>query len=158
MNRKNHRAHPVVLTLLALAVTSFSASSSAGLGGDENSIRLDSTRLGGQWVRTSLLQYERHDITSSAGGTVHEYLSRSGKVFAVSWQARLPPDLRQLFGSYFEPLRAAEAAQTRPGAHRQVAIVQPDFVYLAAGNARAFQGRAYVPSLVPAGLDVSSLP
>ena len=57
-----------------------------------------------------------------------ERLSHAGKVFAVTWQGPRPPDLRQLFGSYFEPFQSAAAAQSRPGMHRQVSVAQADFV------------------------------
>jgi hypothetical protein len=78
-------------------------------------------------------------------------------VFAVTWQGPTPPDLRQLFGSYFEPFRSAAAAQSRPGGHRQLSIAQSDFVVQAIGHLRTFQGKAFVPSLVPAGVSVAEL-
>jgi hypothetical protein len=157
MSHTNHHAPGALPVLIVLAFASFSIPASAGLGGDAGSIRIDSVRLRGQLVSTSMLQYERHDITTSAGGKVHEYLSPSGKVFAVSWQARLPPDLQQVFGTYFEPFRTAVVAQSGPGTHRQVTVVQPDLVVQAVGRVRDFRGMAYVPSLVPAGVALSSL-
>jgi hypothetical protein len=36
-------------------------------------------------------------------------------------------------------------------------VAQPDFVAQALGRLRAFRGKAYVPSLVPAGVDVTEL-
>ena len=154
MSHANHRVLPV---LIMLAMAGFNTPASAGLGGDSSSIRVDSARLRGQLVSTSMLQFERHDITTSAGGTVHEYLSPSGKVFAVTWHAQLPPDLKQLFGMYFEPFRSAMVAQSGPGTHRRVAVVRPDLIVQAFGHVRDFKGMAYVPSLVPAGVDPSSL-
>ena len=47
--------------------------------------------------------YDRHDITTREGATVHEYVSRDGIVFAVSWSGPTLPDLKQstiLFGSH----------------------------------------------------------
>jgi len=143
---------------LATVLTLLQAPAQARLGSDAASINDDNVQLKGQLVRTPMLQYDRHDITNGPDSVVHEYLSRSGKVFAVTWQGPLPPDFRQLFGDYFEPFRAAAAAQMRPGQHRQARFVQPDFVYEAAGRLRTFRGRAYVPSLVPAGVDVATLP
>jgi len=157
MSHAKYRALRMLPALATVALMAAQTPALAALGGDAGSVQIDSVRLHGQLISTSMLQYERHDITTAAGGAVHEYLSRSGRVFAVTWQGQMPPDLRQLFGSYFEPLRAAEAAHSRPGAHRQVAIVQPDFVYQASGQLRAFRGRAYVPSLVPVGVDLSAL-
>jgi hypothetical protein len=130
----------------------------ASLGGDVGSVSADSVSFKGQLLSTGMLQYDQHDITTPSGTVVHEYLSRAGKVFAVSWHGPMPPDLRQLFGSYFVSYQSAAAAQSRPGMHRQLNVALSDFVVQASGHLRAFQGKAYVPSLVPAGLSVTDLP
>ncbi len=141
----------------ALLLGASSAPAFAALGGDAATVEQDSKLRHSQHIITPMLQFERHDLTSSAGGSVREYVSRSGKVFAVTWNAQLPPDLRQLFGSYFDSYRNAVVAQSAPGMHRQVFVVRPDLVVQAIGRVRAFQGVAYVPSLVPAGFDLSNL-
>ena len=158
MSASKSRAAGALPALVCLALAGFAAPASAHLGGDYDSVSADSAKFRGQLLSTAMLQYDRHDITTSSGTVIHEYLSRAGKVFAVSWQGPLPPDLRQLFGDYFEPFSSAASAQSRPGGHRQVSIVQPDFVVQASGHLRAFQGKAYVPSLVPAGVSVADLP
>jgi hypothetical protein len=149
------RALPALATLTLAA---FIAPASAGLGGDEDSVHTDSTRLRAQMLSTAMIQYTRHDITTGPDSAIHEYMSRTGKVFAVTWKGPLPPDLSQIFGSYFDSYRAAVTAQSHPGGHRQVHIVQPDLVVQALGRPRAFMGKAYVPSLVPSGVDVTQLP
>ncbi len=158
MNYRTLRAAPALPGLLSLAFAWLASPASASLGGDTASVSADSVQLRGQLVSTSMLQYDRHDITTGPDAVVHEYLSRAGKIFAVSWQGPLPPDLRQLFGSYFEPFRSAAVAQSRPGGHRHMSVVQSDFVVESRGHLRAFQGKAYVPSLVPAGVSVADLP
>jgi hypothetical protein len=144
------------LPALLLGFAWIAAPAWASLGGDVGSVGADNVQFKGQLVSTPMLQYDRHDITTDSG-TVHEYLSHAGKVFAVTWQGPRPPDLRQLFGSYFEPFQSATAAQSRPGMHRQVSVAQPDFVVHAVALLRTFQGKAYVPSLVPAGVAVADL-
>ena len=151
------RVRRVLPAFVSLALTWFASPASARLGGDYASVSDDSAKLKGQLVSTAMLNYDRHDITTSSGSVIHEYLSRAGKVFAVTWQAPLPPDLHQLFGDYFEPFRSAAAAQSRPGGHHQLSIAQSDFVVQASGHLRAFQGKAYVPSLVPPGVTVADL-
>ena len=143
--------------LAALTFSAFIAPASAGLGGDEDSVRTDSTRLRGQMLSTAMIQYTRHDIATGPDSAIHEYVSRTGKVFAVTWKGPLPPDLSQLFGSYFDSYRTALSAQSHPGGHHQVSIAQPDLVVQSLGRPRAFIGKAYVPSLVPAGVDVTEL-
>jgi hypothetical protein len=129
----------------------------AQLGGNSDSITVDSIEFKGAVVRTSMLLFDRHDITTASGTRVHEYVSRSGQVFAVSWQGPRPPNLRQLFGSYFDSFVSAAAAQSHPGGHRQVNLAQGDFVIQAVARLRSFRGKAYVPSLVPAGVAAGEL-
>jgi hypothetical protein len=143
--------------LAALTFACFIAPASAGLGGDEGSVHTDTTRLRGQMLSTAMLRYTRHDIAAGPDTVIHEYLSRTGKIFAVTWKGSLPPDLSQLFGSYFESYRTALIAQSHPGGHHQVHVVQSDLVVQSVGRLRAFMGKAYVPSLVPAGVDVTEL-
>src|ERR1017187_6573111 len=157
MSYRMSRAARALPAFLSLAFVWCASPARANLGGDADSVSADSVKLKGQLVSMPMLQYNGHDITIASGTVVHEYLSPAGKVFAVTWQGPTPPDLRQLFGSYFEPFRSAAAAQSRPGGHRQLSIVQFDFVVQASGYVRAFQGKAYVPSLVPAGVSVAEL-
>ena len=157
MNLCHSRATGALLALALLACGGFAQTASARLGGDAASVQEDSARFVGKLVSTAMVQYDRHDITTSSGTVVHEYLSRAGRIFAVSWKGPLPPDLHQLFGDYFQTLSSAAAAHSQPGSHRQLNVVRDDFVAQSSGHLRAFQGRAYVPSLVPAGVDVSEL-
>jgi hypothetical protein len=157
MNNRFFGATKTLPALVSLTLFWLASPASASLGGDADSVSSDRITLKGQLVSTPMLQFQLHVITSISGTVVHEYLSRAGKVFAVTWQGPRPPDLRQLFGSYFEPLRSAAAAQSRPGAHRQLNIVQSDFVVQAIAHMRSYQGKAYVPSLIPAGVSVADL-
>jgi hypothetical protein len=157
MNDRGLHATRAIPAFIAITFAWLAAPASASLGGDVTSVSDDSVQFRGQLVSTGMLHYDRHDITAASGTVVHEYLSPGGKVFAVTWKGPMPPDLRQLFGAYFEPFRSAAAAQSRPGGHRQISVVQPDFVVQAAGHMRAFQGKAYVPSLVPSGVSVAEL-
>lgn len=145
------------LAAATLLLAVFSSPAFAVLGGDAVTVEQDSVMRHAQHISTAMLQFERHDLTSRGGGTIHEYVSRSGKVFAVTWNAQLPPDLRQLFGSYFDSYHDAVVAQSAPGTHRQVFVVRPDLVVQAIGRVRTFQGVAYVPSLVPVGFDLANL-
>jgi hypothetical protein len=151
------RATRVLPALAAVSLAAFSAPSSAALGGDVASVRTDTAQFGGQLVSTEFAAYTQHNIATGPDAVVHEYLSRAGKVFAVTWSGPLPPNLQQLFGDYFETYHSAAIAQSHPGGHRHVNIVQPDFVVQALGRLRAFRGAAYVPSLVPAGVNVADL-
>ena len=85
----------------------------AHLGGDAVSVDTDRQVFHAQLRSIPMQQYNRHEISSASGSWVHEYATRQGTVFAVTWQGPLPPDLQQLFGKYYEQFQAAAAAQMR---------------------------------------------
>jgi len=142
------------LTVAAALV--FAPSASAALGGTADSVTTDSVALKGQLHNTPQVQYDLQTITV---GTliIHEYVTRAGQVFAVTWQGPVPPNLRQLLGGYFTQFQSAAANRARPGNRRQLTVSQPDLVIEASGRLRDFSGLAYVPSLFPAGVSVSDL-
>lgn len=133
------------------------AAALAHLGGDADSIDTDRRVFHAELRSTPMQQYDRHDITTEAGTVVHEYATRQGTVFAVTWQGPLPPDLQQLFGKYYEQYQTAGSARLRPGMHRQLTVAGADLVVQSTARLRAFGGSAYVPSLVPAGVSVAAL-
>jgi hypothetical protein len=142
----------------ATAALALAPPAHAALGGNANSVAADSNALQGQLHSTPLVQYDVQEITV---GTlvVREYVTRAGQVFAVTWQGPVPPNLRQLLGSYFAEFQSAAAAANRasPGRHRQLSISQPDLVVQSGGQLRDFHGLAYIPSLLPAGVSLSDL-
>jgi hypothetical protein len=144
---------------LTFAVLMWHSSAQAGLGGDAQSVPVDRVAMHGQVQSISLQQYDQHTITTDAGTIVNEYATRQGRIFAVTWQGPMPPNLQQLFGTYYEQYQSATAAsaQAHPGTHRQLSVAQSDFVVQAFGRMRYYHGKAYVPSLVPAGVLVAGL-
>jgi hypothetical protein len=129
----------------------------AALGGDITSVQSDQIRMQGTIRTTAVGSYAVHEIQSSAGTVVREYVastgSSAGKVFAVAWQSPWPPDMRQLLGSYFEQyLQAAKAQSASRVGRRPVMIDQPGLVVQISGHPRSFTGRAYVPQMLPSDL------
>jgi hypothetical protein len=153
-----HRAAVLLQGLAACIALAGSSAALAALGGDAGSVAADRVAFAAQLRTTTTLQYDVHEISSGAQ-TVHEYLSRQGQVFAVTWQGSVPPNMRQLLGEYFGRFQRAAAAthQQSPGQHRQFNLAQPDLVILSNGRLRDFRGIAYLPTLVPAGVTVSQL-
>jgi hypothetical protein len=89
---------------------------------------------------------------------VREFVSPSGKVFAVAWQGPSIPDLRQVLGTYFaQYAEAAQAAQKKRAGHGPLMIRESDLVAELSGHQRAFAGRAYVPQLVPLGMQPDAI-
>lgn len=97
--------------------------------------------------------YER---ASGDGGVIREYVSADGVVFAVSWNTRFKPRLNELLGRYHEGYAAAASeALKRPGIQRQSVLRAQDLVVRSTSHLNVFSGRAFVPSLVPAGFDAA---
>lgn len=139
-----------------IAIASLATPSLAALGGTADSVSADRTALRGMLRSTPQVRYDVQEIDSGIR-TVREYLTRAGQVFAVTWHGAAPPDFQQLLGNYFAQAHAATQA-THAAAHRRFAIAQPGFVMQSVARQRDFHGIAYLPMLVPAGVDVSQLP
>jgi|SRR5665213_2964043 len=131
----------------ALLIRAASLPAFAGLGADADSIANDGLKMKGTVRVSSSDAYTVHEIQTPSGTLVREYLTPAGKVFAVAWRGPTVPDLAQILGDYFK--QYSQAPRTHPSDHKHFAIVQPDFVLQASGRMRAFQGRAYIPGLVP---------
>lgn len=128
------------------------------LGGDAASVTADRQSMKGTLAAEQRNGYTVDTIKTPAGLAVREYLS-SGSVFAVTWSGPLLPDLRQLLGGYFDRyLQAARDARARHGRRSALAIQQPDLVVHSGGHMRSFVGRAYLPAMVPSGVDAEALP
>ncbi|MCS3804857.1 hypothetical protein HNO92_001243 [Chromobacterium alkanivorans] len=90
------------------------------------------------------------------GRVIREFARQAdGVVFAVAWQGPALPDMRRLLGDYFSSYVSSQQSN-RAGLNRLEGR-GPGLTVISAGRARAFFGLAYVPALVPAGLDIDQL-
>jgi hypothetical protein len=164
----------VVLTLNALIFFLAPTAAIATLGEPVQSIAADQQALGGQLQMLNQQQpltgeqalheqpstpskpaYTVEQISTPAGVTVNEYVSPNGTVFAVSWRGPRPPDLSQLLGSYFAEYQTVAAAQQ---AQRQRLLLQTEHLVVeTSGHMRDLRGRAYVPALLPPGVDAGEI-
>jgi len=99
--------------------------------------------------------YSTHESRAADGVTIREYATPANVVFAVTWQGPTRPDMQALLGNYFPSLVAA-AGQTPRGTGPLVAG-NGELKVESAGHQGLFMGRAYVPRLVPANVDVGAL-
>jgi hypothetical protein len=149
----NSRIISGMLVMLAVPLTM-----SASLGGDTNSVQADQAKMQGSLRTTSNNSYTLHEIRTPTGVAVKEYVSTSGKVFAVTWQGPIHPDLRQLLGTYFDAFTQAEQAQRAQRRGRgPLLIQQTGLVVQISGHMRSFLGKAYVPEMLPAGVHAEDL-
>jgi hypothetical protein len=149
----------LLLLMFSFSMISFPCPVSAALGDDVATIQTDLSRMKGALRTTDSGPYTIHEITMPTGTVVKEYVSTAGKVFAVTWQGPLLPDLRQLLGSQFEKFSQAVKThkQNHPGRRGPLLIQEPGLVVKTGGRMRAYIGRAYVPELVPQGISIEEL-
>jgi hypothetical protein len=141
---------------LLLLVLPFPAS--AELGGDATSVLADQAHMKASLKTTQTEAYTVHEIQAPSGTVVREYVSPAGKVFAVAWRGPFLPDLHQLLGASFAPFTQAVQAQKRQRTgHGPVLIQQEGLVVKSAGHARNFFGKAYLPELLPEGVNAGDI-
>jgi hypothetical protein len=147
--------------LVVLAVLAFGATAFAALGGDVSSVEADQQQMRLAARSTQATEkYTVHELRTDDGPVVREFASPSGRVFGVAWQSPTMPDLRQLLGSYYEQFQKARTVTAATGAIRRrgpIYVKEPGLVVESGGHMRAYVGRAYDPSLLPAGVSAEEI-
>ena len=159
-----NKIHITKLFLAAiLAIVSWHNSVAvAALGGDAASVETDRQQMrAGAAIQTTPSAgvaggYTVHETTLPSGTLVRQYVSSAGAVFAVGWNGPYPPNLEQLLGTYFPQFVAIQAGQNGAGT-RSVTTHTPDFVIEAGGHQRDFAGRAYLPAMLPNGVNTQDI-
>jgi hypothetical protein len=100
--------------------------------------------------------YDVKSFVTPSGVTVREYVGPSGTVFGIGWDGHRPPNLSVLLGSYYREYASAAAA-SRHNDLRRSKTVGPNTVVVMAGHMGRLTGHAYVPGLVPSGLDAKAV-
>ena len=142
----------------ALGVLFCSHAAQAELGAAAQTVKADQIRFKGTHSESTSGQMTTHEIKLQDGSGIKEYVNAAGVVFAISWRTRLKPDLEALLGAQF----AVHAASVNTvsgvaGIKGQQSIRQPNLVVHQAGRMNAFAGLAYVPTLVPEGINAEAL-
>jgi hypothetical protein len=127
----------------------------ATLGEDVTTVENDRVQMKAQLRTTSVAGYTVHEIQTPSQTVVREYVSASGKVFAVSWTGPVLPDFRQTLGQYFDEYRNG-ASSPRVG-RRHFTLQGSDLVVNSNGHMRAFYGSAYIPSLLPPNFSAADI-
>jgi hypothetical protein len=145
-----------MLASTAAAAVLIPCLASAALGEPEASVLADSAQLQGSIKESDQGSYRLHEIQLTSGTLVREYAGLDGIVFAITWHGPYVPNLRQVLGRYFDAY--VGAARAPHADHHHLRVEQGDLVVEASGHMRAFNGRAYLPQAIPAGLSIGDLP
>ena len=129
----------------------------AELGGSENNINNEEKHFKAKsHKKTQRLGYSVHELVLE-GIKVKEFVSLSGTIFAVSWRGMTTPDLKVLFGNYYTEYEKEKASIKIQKGRRSVGVATTNIVVNHGGQMRDMRGFAYVPAVVPAGLDLNTL-
>jgi hypothetical protein len=155
MSATNTSLGRALLAVVCFGVISWSGRTAhATLGGDVASIAINHQHLGGEQRVLKLASGERHELQLPSGIVVHQYVSSTGAVYAIAWSGPRMPDLRELLGTYFPKM--AQARRLPTGGHTIMVREGDDLVVQSTGHHGRFVGRAWVPSLAPAGVNLDS--
>ncbi len=88
---------------------------------------------------------------------VREYITPSGIVFAVAWSGVSHPDLTPILGSYLGEYKQALRQTPRQRGQRRFRAQGERVVVEKWGHMRKLQGKAYVPSLIPNGVNIDEI-
>jgi hypothetical protein len=147
------------IVVLPLSLIALPSTALASLGASVTTIDADRVHVQGALMGIVKSDaYALHEIRSASGTMIREYVDASGTVFAVAWDGPWLPDLRQVLGDHFDryqsAMRSRQSARTGRGA---VVISESGLVVQMSGHPRAFTGRAYLPGLLPPGVQPESL-
>jgi Protein of unknown function (DUF2844) len=139
------------LLLIAFALPVF-----ASLGGDVSSVQSDQAHMKAAVNVSRATNFTVHEMKAVDGTAVREFVSPTGQVFGVAWNGPFRPDLKQVLGNYYDQVLAV--AKSRHASHNTpLTIHEPGFVVEMGGHMRYFTGRAYVPGMLPQGVQTTDI-
>lgn len=154
----NLRLCLVTLLLAVLAVTCCDRAE-ATLGEPAATIAKDTRAFSGVARKTvNRGNYRLQELASgTTSTTIREYVAPSGVVFAVAWNGLVHPDLKVLLGDYHSDYSKALARQPRQPGRRALKLKSGRLVVETWGHMRNLQGRAYLPALLPEGVNLDDI-
>ena len=134
-----------------------SLSSHAGLGDRSETISRDEHALKASRMNADVFKkYSIQEMTSDSTD-IKEYVSNDGVIFAVTWKGLDHPDLSVLLGKYASTYDKGLKEKRRSLGKRHQKVEKENLVVQKWGHMRNLQGRAYDPSLIPAGVSIDDL-
>lgn len=143
--------------LYAAALLAVASPAFASLGGGTDTITKDHKALKAtRRVSSTLGNYSVEEMTTAAA-TVREYVTPDGVVFGTAWSGISHPDLSVLLGNYKKEYEQALQRNWTTRGKRHSHVASANIVVQKWGHMRGMKGRAYVPSLMPAGVTVDEI-
>ena len=96
------------------------------------------------------------EVDGVSGVTLTEYVNADNQVFAVAWSSNRIPDLKNVFGSYFDEYSNAWNHRHSLGLHT-VHLETPNLKVDLSGINGTLHGLAWLPALIPQGVVIHEL-
>ncbi|MBP7133210.1 MAG: DUF2844 domain-containing protein [Aquabacterium sp.] len=107
---------------------------------------------------TPSMAYTVSRSVEPTGTEVREFVNAGQQVFAVVWQGPVLPDLAAYFGDHYPAYGQAVARKRAAGQRGGVVHARTaELVMVSRGRMGHFEGYAYLPALVPNGVNIQSL-
>ncbi len=158
-HRLNSESKHLVLLFLAGALL-LPRVVGAALGGSDQRLALEgalqpsgSSRLAALPVPSGVRE---QTLITPQGVSVTQW-SAQGFVFALRWQGPMIPDLSAILGASFQSYNTALKARPRLGLNAPLRVQTAGLVAHTSGHMGAYSGWAYLPALVPQGLNLTTL-
>jgi len=130
----------------------------AELGGNVSSVQSDQAHMKAATVQvTRGASYNVHEMKAAGGTAVREFVTPGGQVFGIAWAGQFRPDLKQVLGNYYEQFLAAASKNKRSGHGGSLTIEEPGLVVQMAGHQRYSVGRAWIPNMLPQGVQTAEI-
>ena len=155
--RASLRTRIAGLAAFGVAALTAALPAQASLGHASASVEVDRAHLAARAATTQAATHTVQTLSLPNGGTVREFMSPDGTVFAVSWRGPGRPDLRQLLGEHFDTMQSQTVVRAGRRLSEPLAVNRSDFVVHTGGHPGAFWGMAYLPQQVPAGVTAKDL-
>jgi len=95
-------------------------------------------------------------VDNLSGVTLTEYVNANNQVFAVAWSGNRIPDLKNVFGTYFDEYSNAWNHRHSLGLHT-VHLETPNMKIDISGINGTSHGLAWLPALMPQGVVIHEL-
>ncbi|GFO59957.1 hypothetical protein GMST_22820 [Geomonas silvestris] len=146
--------------LLLACITAFLAGTGpalATLGQKYDSVARDRRALAATQKSVSKTAAYTIQELSLESTTVREYINASGIVFAIAWNGMIHPDFDTILGAYANEYWTAKRAAERRHGRKSLRIVTQRMVVETWGHMRDLQGRAYLPAMLPEGVNIDEI-
>ncbi len=145
----------LIVGLLPISAWATLGENSSSIMNDQIALKATSTPdlQSSDLEKASINAYQIQSFTTTTGIVVKQY-TYNQKVFAIIWNGKKVPDQNQLLGKYFPDFQTSNPSYKSLTVRK---VQNADFISSTGGWMGHYAGEAFIPSLAPAGVTLTSL-